>query len=323
VAAITAFCDWVEAVRPDHIYVAGDFWDLPQVSTHAPDVSQDIAVLPAVRSGVALLNRWADLSRVTFIEGNHEARLFKRLIVPFSYQLRGLENLFSLQAIARAHGLYPSVEWLVESPSGPAPASLGQYQIRHGHNQAGRFGGGRTPAATMLHKDASGTHHSLIMGHFHRPQIYTCGDRTYIVNAHMEAPVDFAGGADGWTRGWTAFYVDGDAAQAVPMWSNTGAYMWEGRTYGAGASRAPAEDTPPPAPERPPETSGEPERVEIEYDSRGHPRVFYGALQGVSLAELARVYGLPPERVRKRWWRREGDPATGDELLDLMGVTDW
>jgi len=312
VATITAFCDWVESVRPDDVYVAGDFWDLPQVSTHAPDVSQDVAILPSIRSGVELLNRWSHVSRVHFIEGNHEARLFKRLVVPFSYQLRGLENLFSLQAIARAHGLYGSVPWYVESPSGPPPASLGQFQIRHGHNQSGRFGGGRTPAATLLHKDAGGTHHSLIMGHYHRPQIYTCGDRTYIINAHMEAPVDFAGGADGWTRGWTPFYLTGSGqAQAVPMWSNTGTYVWEGRVYGTGADREPA---------RP--VDSEPE-LEVEYDSRGHPRIWWGDMRGATVSDLARVYGLPVERCRKRWYRREGDPSTGEELLDLLGVVDW
>jgi len=46
-------------------------------------------------------------------------------------------------------------------------------------------------------------------------------------------------------------------------------------------------------------------------------------MRGATVSDLARVYGLPVERCRKRWYRREGDPSTGEELLDLLGVVDW
>lgn len=316
-----AFNAWVRAVRPHRLIINGDYWDLPQVSSHAPEVSEGTAVLPPVRNGANALNTIAESvgeGGVDFLEGNHEARLYKKLVQPIAYQLAGLEHLLSLEAIARAHGLSDRVRWKVENCANPvAPYQVGQFEIRHGHNQAGRFGGGRTPAATLLHKDA-GSDRSLVMGHFHRPQQYTCGNRTFIVNAHMEAPVHYPGGMDGWCRGWLAFYLDTETnyAQAVPMWSNSGRFVWEGRVFDGNEdvrkARALAE--------APPEGEF---RVEFTEDKRKHPMIYWPPLfEAATLADVAEIYCADLEVLRKRWWRfkdRHGRvPRTGAEFDALI-----
>lgn len=230
-----AFRAWHRDVRPSRTIVAGDFFDLPMISSHAPEPDQGVEMLPPLRTGSKMLNELeAECGELCFTPGNHEGRWAKQLM-HLAHQLRGMEECVSLEALCRAHGLSPTINWVNEDPKKEkAPFQVGQFGIRHGHKQGA---GGRTPTAALLHKDAGVANHSLVMGHFHRPQIYTCGDRTFVVNAHMEAPVAFTGGVDGWTRGWTVLLLDTetDKAQVVPMWSNTARFIWEGRVYDGAA----------------------------------------------------------------------------------------
>lgn len=229
-----AFVAWLadQGKRYDSVKVRllGDFLDLPSVSNHAPDVGQPIEILPAVLDAVTMVRDLDALAdEVVWLSGNHEDRVYKKLIQPLAYQLRGLENALSLEAICRHHGLPASVRWIDESP--PAiPLFVGQYALRHGHLQTGRFGGGVMPARAIMMKELDRDYSSLF-GHFHRPSIYSWGNRTYAINPHMEDEVRYTGGIDGWCRGWSYFEVEGDRAQLYQVTGNTGRFLVGGRVY--------------------------------------------------------------------------------------------
>lgn len=249
-----AFRAWHLVTQPARTIVLGDFFDLPQVSSHAPEVEAGIEILPPIKGGCHQLRELSEeCGRLDFVEGNHSERLYKKLILPLAYQMRGLENLFSLEAICRAHGLPASVVWHSEKP--PAPViTVGQFVLRHGHKQAGRFGGGVTPARTLLLKEAH-QNWSALVGHHHRPQTFTQGDRVYAVNPHMEADVKYTGGIDGWCRGWSVLELDTETnrAQLKQYLSNDGRFIVDGRVFDGkaeGASVGAARAQPEPAAEQ-------------------------------------------------------------------------
>lgn len=227
-----AFRAWHADVRPSRTIILGDGLDLPMVSDHPPEVEEGLELLPPIRNWAKQLKELKqECGRLDIVEGNHEARLYKKLIQPLAYQLKGMEHLVGLEALVRAHGLPQEVNWYVENPPTPT-LRVGQFVLRHGHKQSGRFGGGVMPARAIFIKEAH-KDWSALFGHYHRPQTYFQGDRCYAINPHMEADVKFTGGTDGWMRGWSYFELDTDREWATihQLVNNHGYFVHHGKVY--------------------------------------------------------------------------------------------
>lgn len=348
-----AFRAWHAEVRPHRTIVLGDFFDLPMLSTFDPEPDQGVQLLPPLKSGAHQLRELSEeCGRLDFVEGNHEHRYHRKVVAPLTLQLAGLEHCVSLQALCRVHGLPESIVWHVEQPPEPT-IRVGNWVLRHGHRQSGRWGGGVMPARSLLLKEAHRTWSALV-GHYHRPQIVTQGDRTYAVNPHMEADVSFTGGIDGWCRGWSVLYrdVDRDWCHIVQHRSNDGRFVIGGRVYdgraegasvGAAVAREPQDAPDHPVrpaipvdqePDLQPRTAEarSPDRpVEIVTTAAGREVTYVhwpddsGMVARQNTGEVGRRYGLTSVTVRDRmmaWERRYGRPRTEmtrDQVADLLG----
>lgn len=237
--AWAAFREWHSHKRPYWTILVGDVLDFGALSRF--DKSGD-EPLPSVEIKLAVreINALAkECTRLTFVEGNHEDR-FKRLLsgVP-PHVLEGLTGL-TLQEQMRAHGLLDRVEWYSEKPNAPG-LSVAQFMIRHGHKQAGRFGGGVNPAANRLNKSLGV---SEVFGHHHVAQhsVRAAHGRVaqVVANPSMEAMQSYAGSDSTWPLGFTILHVfpgwQWATAQLVVM-DPRGAFALDGRVYGLAEAR--------------------------------------------------------------------------------------
>lgn len=237
--AWAAFCEWVAVNRPYRIILNGDMIDFAALSRY--DKSGDEA-LPSEEIALAAreINALAaHCERVTFVVGNHEDR-FRRLLsgVP-PHVLEGLRGL-TLREQMRAHGLSERVEWFEERAGAPQ-LEVAQFVIRHGHKQAGRFGGGVNPAINRLNKSLGV---SEVIGHHHVAQhaVRAAHGRVAhaIANPCMESPQNYAGSDATWAMGFTVLEVFPGWTYATPhlvVMNSHGAFAWGGRVYGLEAAR--------------------------------------------------------------------------------------
>ncbi len=237
--AWAAFREWHAEARPYWTVCNGDMLDLGALSRH--DKSGD-EPLPAVEIETAVreLNAIArEAERVTFVVGNHEDR-FKRLLsgVPphVLERLRGL----TLREQMVAAGLNPCVEWH-EERAGGKQLEVAQFVIRHGHKQAGRFGGGINPATNRLGRSLGV---SEVIGHHHVAQhaVRAAHGRVahVIANPAMESMQNYAGSDATWPMGFTVLEVFPGWQYATPhlvVMDARGAFAWGGRVYGLDEAR--------------------------------------------------------------------------------------
>ena len=227
-----AFRQWHTDHRPDLLVVLGDFFDLNEMKSFAPEVGERTSVLPGLAEGVAELNALAsEAGRTVFVEGNHEHRWYRRVIEPIALQCGGLVGL-NLGDQCKAQGLDPNIEWRAESRAWRG-LEVGQFLLRHGHRQSGRFGGGIHVARNALIKSMG---RSQIFGHHHVIQMACHGTPrgacVAIANGHMEAEVEFALETP-WSRGFTVLELDNETNRATPypVLIEDGRFVWRGRVY--------------------------------------------------------------------------------------------
>jgi predicted phosphodiesterase len=236
--AWAAFREWHSVVKPYWTIALGDWIDFAALSRY--DKSGDEA-LPSVEIALAVreLNALAkEATRVTFAVGNHEARFRRMLSAIPANVLEGLKGL-TLRDQMHAHGLNDRVQWYAEGV-GVKPLTVGQFVLRHGDQQAGRFGGGVNPASNRLSKSLGPAE---IFGHHHAAQhvARAAHGRTVdiVANPCLSGMHSYAGSDMVWPLGFTILEVfpgwQRATAHLVVM-DERGAFAWNGRVYGVEAA---------------------------------------------------------------------------------------
>ncbi len=178
-----AITQWVDFVKPDVLVANGDMIDLGALSKYTQDDDAQLCAIDQIKMFVREMNWFRErCGRVIFSEGNHEAR-WSRVVgaLAAAGALRGAKGL-TLKEQCLAHGLDDRIEWRKESKDDRG-VRCGQFILRHGDRQAGRFGGAKHLAMNAIDK-AMGA--SLSFGHHHVGQLVckTSLDRTAIALAN-------------------------------------------------------------------------------------------------------------------------------------------
>lgn len=205
-----------------------------------PKHGDEALTIEELRVGIRELNRLAKFAKsITLIVGNHEERYQRILSAVDPRMINGLVGL-SLREQLRMQGLDERVRWFEESPATPS-LELAQWAIRHGHKQAGRFGGGVNVAANRLNKSCG---KSELIGHHHAGQQVARAAHGNIVqaiaNPCMQRQQRYTGGDATWILGFTIIDVFPGWQWSTPhmiVMSRHGAFAYGGKMYGAAAAR--------------------------------------------------------------------------------------
>ncbi len=228
-----AFTEWHAHVKPYRTVLLGDIVDLGMLSKYLQEPDAEVNAIPQVKYMVREVNKLAERSSVTIMYGNHDERWEKIIFGSAPAALKGAIGL-SLKEQAYAQGMDPKVEWTSEGTDARG-IRVGQFLLRHGHRQSGRFGGGRHLAANRIAKSL-GT--SELFGHHHRAQMFcqTTDGKTAIAIANPCLTKDhgYAPDAD-WQRGFTILELNApkfDTATPHLIVMKNGVFSWGGKTYG-------------------------------------------------------------------------------------------
>lgn len=231
----TAFKKWFTDVKPDKLVVLGDFIDFGMLSHYTPGKNDPIYAIPQIQMFVKEMNELKKLNpngAIIVLEGNHDERWQKFLSGAAPYVLKDAIGL-SLKDQCINQGLDAGVTWSREDVE-VRGVKCGPFLLRHGHNQQGRFGGGKHLAANRLGRNMG---QSEVFGHHHRAQMIcqTALGRTAIAIANpcMTGDHDYAKDPD-WQRGFTILELYGpDNKYATPhvIVMNDGHFSWNGKVY--------------------------------------------------------------------------------------------
>lgn len=230
-----AFRQWHADVQPDETIILGDFVDFETLGRYLKSPDCQIHAIEEIRAFVHEANILAlECGTLTIVEGNHDGRWEKAIFGELAPAFRDALGL-TLRDQALAHGLTRHAKWVRESNQTPC-VKVGQFDLSHGHNAAGRFGGGKHLAANAITKTMG---RSTVRGHHHRAQMFcqTHGDATAIAIANPCLTVDhsYAISPD-WQRGFTILELDApDYTRATPhvIVMENGRFSYGGKTYGA------------------------------------------------------------------------------------------
>ncbi len=229
------FRRWHEMVRPHTTVMLGDVVDLSMMSKYAPGRDDKLFAIPQIQVFVAEANALRDeCERLVVLEGNHDERWDKVVGGMVPSALRGAIGL-SLHEQCVAQGLREDIEWHHESTE-YSSVQIAQFHLRHGHKQAGRFGGGIHLAANSIAKSRG---RSILHGHHHRAGIayFTAfdGTSTGVSNPCMQRPANHYGEpGPNWQRGWSVLEMNApryDHATACNVIVEKGVTSWGGMTF--------------------------------------------------------------------------------------------
>lgn len=228
-----AFRKWHTDVRPDKTVILGDFIDLGMMSRWKQGAHDPLFVIPQIRCFVKEANALAkETGELIVLEGNHDERWDRYIGGEKPFVLQDALGL-TLQDQCYAQGLTKELSWIKEDITVKG-IECGPFILRHGHNQSGRFGGGRHLAATRIQKSLG---QSEVFGHHHRAQLFcqTAHGKTAvgIANPCMTGDHDYYKDPD-WQRGFTVLEVFGDDQQyATPfvVLIQEGRFSWNGVVY--------------------------------------------------------------------------------------------
>lgn len=198
---------WVRDVRPAHLVLNGDTFDLGEFSRYPKGTSKIVSAVEEIKEGVRLINGLAKhVGKITMNHGNHEARWEKMIGGEDARKFQGLIGL-SFMDQCLAHGLNPDIEWAKESAASPSIEVVRGVHIRHGDKQSGRFGGGVNIATSRLARNQG---RSECLGHHHTAQIAyrsSLGHSSFVMAMPtMSLPQDFCTDPN-WQYGWSALTV--------------------------------------------------------------------------------------------------------------------
>lgn len=228
-----AFRQWHAEVRPWKTVVLGDFVDLGMMSHYAQEKGAKLHAIPQIKAFVKEANELRkECGDLVVVEGNHDERWSKFVGNLNAAALEGALGM-SLREQCLLQGLDKRVEWFRETEK-LYGLKVGQFWLRHGHNQGGRFGGGKHLAANRIMKNLG---ESEIIGHHHRVQMFcqTARGKTAValVNGNMTVAHAYAKDAD-WQKGFSILELQGpkfDRATPHPVLIENGRFAWGGHTY--------------------------------------------------------------------------------------------
>jgi hypothetical protein len=229
-----AFRKWHADVRPWKTVFDGDMVDFGMLSRYVQAPDAQVHAIPQIKVCVEEINPVAEETQAGayFLPGNHSERWEKYVFGQAPHVLRDALGL-SLEDQFRAHGLSEKVNWVKESNEFLG-VRIGQFLIRHGHKQQGKFGGGKYLAGNRLMKNMA---RSEVFGHHHVGQMHCIsgGGRTAIAIANpcMVSDQDYCVDPS-WQRGFTILELDApDYKRATPhlIIMEKGRFSWGGQTY--------------------------------------------------------------------------------------------
>lgn len=229
-----AFRAWHKDIRPSKTVILGDFLDLGMMSRYVQGGNDPLFAIPQIQMFVKEANEMAkECGELVVVEGNHDERWTKMVLGNLPHIYNGAIGL-SLQEQCRAQGLHKSISWLREDTVIKG-LRCGPFLLRHGHNQSGRFGGGKHLAANRLMRTMG---QSEVFGHHHQAQMMcqTSQGRTAIAIAspHLSGDHDYNKDPN-WQKGFTILELYGpDNKFATPhliVMSEGGHFAWNGRVY--------------------------------------------------------------------------------------------
>lgn len=225
-----AYRKWHACKRPHRTIILGDFLDLGMMSDFRkkPHESRDpIAQIKCFVTEVNILA--AEAGVVEVMEGNHDERWGKYVLGASPDILKDAKG-FSLREQCLAQGMSDKIIWHKEGVGKPE-IRVGHIVLRHGHNQAGRFGGGKHLCANRIMRSLGV---SEAFGHHHRAQMFwqTAHGKTVVAVANpcMTGHHDYAPDAD-WQIGFSKYEVVDDYAYPTVIVMNKGVFAEGGRVY--------------------------------------------------------------------------------------------
>jgi hypothetical protein len=241
-AAVCAAVLCLTWLKPEVIGLIGDLADLGMLSRFDQPSDAQAHAIEQIRQLVVFANYMKKLARRVFImEGNHDERWSKALMGSKAMFFDGAVGLsFREQCVGQ--GLDERVEWLSEAV-GVGGVPVGQFVIRHAHNQTGRFGGGIHICRNYLVKNNG---QSGIVGHHHKAQMFcqTANHETAVALAcpGLTREQRYALGAD-WQQGFVILEMQApDFKRATPhvVLIEKGRCSFGGRTFDGNAMLRPA-----------------------------------------------------------------------------------
>jgi len=228
-----AFCAWHTETRPTKTVILGDFLDLGMMSRYVQGMCDPLFAIPQIKMFVEEANKLAtECGELVVVEGNHDERWGKLILGNVPHVFKGALGL-TLREQCMAQGLDPRTKWLREDTVNKGLV-CGPFVLRHGHNQGGRFGGGKHLAANRL---AASMGQNEVFGHHHQIQMHchTARGRTSIALANGCMTGDHEYNKDpSWQRGFTVlelFGPDNQECTPHPIIIQKGRFSWGGKVY--------------------------------------------------------------------------------------------
>lgn len=221
---------WARDVKPAEVIIGGDFLEMESCSAHGgkarlPMLMEDVK---AGKKALRELRAACPKAKITYLEGNHETRLTRKVIADAAE----LDGALTVPALLDLKSL--DIEWV----------PYGKVVVR------GKIGFVHGFLTTKHHAAAHLARYkrSISYGHTHKPQVFTEGN----VNANGDNAVIGAFGQPclrtldpewmqgqpaGWVNGWGAFYIhENGFFTPYQILLNGGQFVWAGKTYGKAAA---------------------------------------------------------------------------------------
>ena len=217
-----SFLAWCRDERPREVIIGGDFLEMESCSEHG-GVARPAMFTEDIAAGRVALRQLRENNPdavITYLEGNHETRLRRKVV-------NGIPELTGALTLPEELGLRElGIAW---HPYGKI-VRRGKLGFVHGwwcndHHAA-------------KHLRETGT--SIAYGHTHRPQFYTRGDIDGSVKGAFGMPCMRSlsaewldGKPSGWMQGFGVFYLHGDEGHFSPymVLAVDGKFVWNGRVY--------------------------------------------------------------------------------------------
>lgn len=226
-----SFLEWCKDEKPSEVIIGGDFLELESCSEHGGVARPAMLTeeLEAGRVALAELRRANPKAKLTYLEGNHETRLRRKVV----HRLPEADGAITLPIKLEFEKL--GITWHKYGDV----VKRGKLGFTHG------WWCNEHHAAKHLRKMKG----SVAYGHTHRPQIYTEGSADGSVIGAFGMPCMRSLNADwldgqptGWMQGFGVFYVHPDGQRFSPymVLAFEGAFVWNGKGYGPQQKRSAA-----------------------------------------------------------------------------------
>jgi predicted phosphodiesterase len=228
-----AFRRWHTYTKPYHTVIMGDFVDLGMLSVYKQGPKDPVYAIPQIKMFVKEANILKkEATKVSVLSGNHDERWEKMILGHLGASIKDAKGL-SLQEQCFAQGLNTDINFFTETNEFRG-IKVGDFILRHGHNQSGRFGGGKHLSINRLSHTMG---ESEVIGHHHRIQMacQTHGGRTAIAvaNGHLTRAHEYSKDSN-WQLGFTVLEQYGPNFKHTtphPIIIQNGGFAYGGKIY--------------------------------------------------------------------------------------------